>query len=498
LVLFAALGPGCQSGTADDDGSQHPVDDDDDDTQDPGDDDWEWPAETPDPLDPMVIDDTTSSDGFQGIRYTWADRSGAQRDALMVDNDIEDPVGHWGGYLREFSYVLDTGATRTCVGSSSNHPGWGYTVNHYGSTSVSSRRYPGTWEVVFEGRHHAVHRYDWTTPIDGHDVDVTVQWLFTSGRDHPVWAITYDASNAPADAIDADSRAPYGDLQWDGGAGVEVEGIGWGDHYRFRSLDSPITLYSGWDYSLPNQIPHVIEWSAAADAEMGCVQTQTMDQRDAGGYWFYTAWGDQDLDGPMPDDWNWTYQLNQYELPWGSTSKRLAWGTNFGAVGQQQYSAYGDSTTLIGYPYQSYAVHVVLGQHSLAPVEQQIEQVEIVQGVVLSATTGTVVTHGPAGVGRSDEMTYEPAGYNPATATFELRAEQDQARWTLDAGDGVWTNPVFVIHGYELSEAPQYVIVDGYRLTADAHYLASVDADRHQLWLTLRAEISGSSSMEIY
>jgi hypothetical protein len=38
-------------------------------------------------------------------------------------------------------------------------------------------------------------------------------------------------------------------------------------------------------------------------------------QHDAGGYQFYPNWGTTDAEGPMPVDYNWTYQLNQYELP---------------------------------------------------------------------------------------------------------------------------------------------------------------------------------------
>ncbi len=182
--------------------------------------------------------------------------------------------------------------------------------------------------------------------------------------------------------------------------------MGWGDRYKFRSLNSPVTMASGWDYSQPNTIPYVIEWANSPDAEMGLVQTQTYLQHDAGGYWFYDRWGTTDANGPMPEDYNWTYQLNQYELPSTTRSKRMAWGSNFGAVGQTSYLAYGDDKNLVGYPYQSYSVFVVLDKHSLGPVAQQVAEIETVQRTALSASVGTVVASGPAGIGRSDSVAY--------------------------------------------------------------------------------------------
>ena len=118
----------------------------------------------------------------------------------------------------------------------------------------------------------------------------------------------------------------------------------------------------------------MIEYANNPDAEMGLVQTQTYLQHDAGGYQFYPNWGKSDADGPMPEDFNWTYQLNQYELPSTTRSKRMAWGSNFGAVGQTSYLAYGDDKNLVGYPYQSYSLFVVLDKHSLSPVAGQVSR----------------------------------------------------------------------------------------------------------------------------
>jgi len=96
-------------------------------------------------------------------------------------------------------------------------------------------------------------------------------------------------------------------------------------------------MASPWTYTAANTVPYVVMWAAAADAEMGLVQTQTFDQHVAGGDYgggmiadcqghTSATKGAQCSSGQtMPTDWLWPYQLNQYELPYVSTSKRLAW-----------------------------------------------------------------------------------------------------------------------------------------------------------------------------
>ncbi|MEQ1564477.1 MAG: hypothetical protein ABMA64_02480 [Myxococcota bacterium] len=423
-------------------------------------------------------------DGFDGTTYTWNDASCAPRTAHLVRDDVGDPAGHHGGYLRRYTYD-----GRTVDGSFDGHPGWGYAVNHYGNTASISYDSDGTWETRLAGRHHASHVFHTTQVISGYDVPLHISWFFATGRDHPVWAITYDLTGAPADTLGADTRSPYGDLQWDGGLGVDVDGVGWGDAYRFRSTTAPITLGSGWDYSEPNRIPHVIEWSAAADAEMGAVQTVTFDQYPSGGYWFFTAWGSSDPDGPMPDDWNWTYQLNQYELPWGSTSKRMAWGSNYGAIGDTSYPAYGYGTYGVGWPYQSYAVYLVL-DHYQQGVEPQIAAVEAAIDAQWTASAGALWTEGPAGVDRPDTAAWDPAGYDPATGVIHVDADGGQAVLDLVA-DGL-VAPILAVHGAE----PAEVRLDGALLAADAGYYLSQDGDT--AWITLPGTYSGSHHLEIF
>jgi hypothetical protein len=448
------------------------------------------------PYDPMVFDENANVDGFQSNRFSWDDRTGATRTAALVKNDRVDPKGHHGGYVRQFTYMMDA-VMRTVNGAIDNHPGFGFVVNHYGSTSTSSHGATGTFEAILRGRHHAIQQFKWRMNAGG-PMDVTVQWFFATGRNHPIYAITYDCSPAGRNVINADTRSPYGDMHWDGGAGSNVGGVGWGDRYRLRSLGSPITLTSGWDYGQPNLVPHVLEYSATVDAEMGLVQTQTYLQHDAGGYWFYGSWGQTDTNGPMPEDWNWTYQLNQYELPWGSTSKRLAWGANYGAVGQASYLAYGDDKNLVGYPYQSYAVFVVLDRHSLNAVDAQVAEIEQVQKVGLTASVGTVATSGPAGIGRTDTATYQPVGYNPIYSAWELKADgQSRTTFRFSLSSGTLANPIFIVKGYTAAAAPTTITVNGAAKSADVDFHASLDSARATLWLTLKGNLTGATDVSI-
>jgi hypothetical protein len=343
----------------------------------------------------------------------------------------------------------------------------------------------------------------------GGSVDVTIHWLFATGRSHPVFAITFDATPAGQNAVNADTRAPYGNLNFDGvsdGSG-DVAGVGWGDQYRFTTTGSgPVTMESTWSYTDANTVPYVVMWAAAADAEMGAVQTQTFDQHVAGGdygggmladcqgHTSASPGGNCTSGHTMPTDWLWPYQLNQYELPYVTTSKRLAWGANYGAIGQVSYSAFG--RTLSGYPRVSYSVYVVLGPHSDGTVAAQVAEVESVQHTQLTATKGTVWTTGPAGVGRSDTATLQPAGWDPRYGTWNVAAAANQATVTFAVSSGTLRHPVLVVSGYTASAAPP-VKLDGATLTNGVDYLASVDTTGSQVWITLLRELSGSHTVEV-
>lgn len=448
---------------------------------------------------PLRLERDVQLDGFRTDRYTWRDADCRPRSAALVRNDAADPAGWNGGYLRRYTYEV-SGATRTCDGADDGVPGWGMVVCHlkgratWGNWTQGVR---GTGRTLFEGRHHALHEFRWPLPLDGHLVDVTVHYLFATGRSHPLYAVTHDASAVPADALLADVRSPYGDLLFDDNAHAEIAGLGWGDRRRFVTLSSPVTTRTSWDYTAPNVVPYTRMWTATPDAELGVVQTQTWEQKPAGGYWLYRSWDTRDADGPMPTDWNWTYQLNQYQLPGTTRSHRVAWGSNYGALGQRQYPRYGDDATLSGHPYQSYSTFLVLGTHAEDPVLKLAAEVEAWQGVRLSATEGTVLTHGPGGVARGDAVPYDVPGYNPVYATWEARAASNRVTLRFEAGTRTLTHPVLVLRGYTASAPPTRVTLDGQALAEDVDYFASVDAAGGALWLTVNRALTGTTTLHV-
>jgi len=460
--------------------------------------------------EPMRIEGAFNLGGYSCDRFTWSDAGCRPRTAALVKNNAADPGGSRGGYLRQITYEAG-GKTRTVSGSGSNGwNGWGYIVNHYGSTAATSRNGSGgTLRTVLSGTHHAIHEFK-VRVSPGGPVDTTIHWYFATGRSNPVYAITFDATPAGPDAVKADSRAPYGDMLFDGKSdnSGEVSGIGWGDRYRFKTTGSgPVTWGSTWDYKQENTVPYVQAWSDAADAEMGAVQTQTMDQQLAGGDYgggMLSACQGKDsatagsgcTDGSqtLPQSWLWPFQLNQYELDYVTTSKRVAWGATYGAVGQRSYTAFGKSYS--GYPLVSYSVYGVFGPHATSAVEAQRGEVEAVQQTTLAATTGTVAVRGPAGVGRSDEVAYAPAGYNPVYGVWDIATADNRAAFRITPGSTPLTNPTFRLLGYTGTNAPE-VRLDGNTLIPDKDCFLTLDTAGKQLWITLNRTLSGQTALDI-
>ncbi|HYX32334.1 MAG TPA: hypothetical protein VE954_04420 [Oligoflexus sp.] len=428
--------------------------------------------------------------------YSWTDSSLRSRKFGLVKNNSMDPTGNHGGYIRYFEYKVNE-ETRICTGSSDDNPGFGFLVNHYNDAQnsnhwVTSLALPGAYTRRFEGKHHAIHEFKWTMDIANEPLDVTVHWFIANGQDNPIFAITHDLSRAKPNAVNADSRSPYGDIGWDGDKKSVVSGIGWGDRFKFKSTSPTLSMKSSWDYQEQSQIPFAHMWSESANAEMGLVQTQTWLQHDAGGYWLYNSWGKKS-EGPMPENWNWTYQLNQYQFESDPSSKRLAWGTNYGAVGQVEYNAYGDDKKLSGYPYQSYSLYVVMGEFKKRAVEQQGAQVESAQSVAISGTNIEAAAEGIAGVGRSDRTAFKPRGWNHVYGTWDLnQISEGPLAFEFKVNRGTLKNPIFRIKLTKSSQIKS-VIQDKKILTPDQDYLLSLEQGSDLVWMTLLGEYSRST-----
>lgn len=442
--------------------------------------------------------------------YRWLDSGRKQRTAVLTRNDMRDPGGSYGGMLRQFRFYTGTEErVATGTGAMGLWNGWGYVVNHYDSTVTYSADISGSYRQVFVGRHHAIHEFSWNMPIYGvPSFKATVHWFFATGRDHPVYAVTFDTSAAGAEGLasSVDSRTPYGDIAWDGdGTNAWVDGVKWGDHYQFFSRDEPLTAQSRWDYTQPNGVPYALTYSRSADAELGMVQTLDWTQHNTGGTWFHDNWGHTSEDRAnvdnfgnwlMPPNWNWPYQICQYELDDSSPtrSKRFAWGLMYGAVGNPAYSSYGYGGQLSGHPYQSYSVFMVMGRQSRGDVLAQVTQVEHMLKARLSADRGQVVTQGPLGVARPDIGTYPVPGFNSTYGAYELLADATgQFTVTLEAAGGDIRNPLFLVH--KPGGVPERLSLDGVPLTADVDYFASSDDSAGWVWLTLNRTWSGSHTL---
>jgi len=335
----------------------------------------------------------------------------------------------------------------------------------------------------------------------------------------------------PVNALEDDSRAPYGELLFDGSASEGdhsiIAGVGWGDRYRFTSTANPVTYDSAWTWNVPNTIPYAKLWTTDVDATMGTVQTQTIVQQDAGGYFGTDRWNttsaagdacDAGQDGPsahsMPCSYNWPFQSINYsmgEVIGGSNgdptnNTRLAWGTNFGFLGQSAYYVQGSEywggplpdATAPGWPKKSYSVYVVLGTHTSDPVGAQVAEVEAVQSLVLAATVGSVATSGPAGVNRADTVTYAPAGYDHVYGTLAFVASGNALDATISVGAGrTLRHPIVVVRNFASTSYPS-VRWDGVEQTIDMDYFPSLRASAQELWITLNADVgAGSHQLEI-
>ncbi len=472
---------------------------------------------------PIAVDNATSVGGYVSDVYRWRDSGNKERTTALVHNDVADPAGLFGGYVRRFSYAKGDGSTRTALGGHTvGHPGWGYTVHHQASgldrETLSSRRAPGTYRRIIAGPHHTIHEFSWNVlrtqgeppafPQVDKNIKVTIQYLFVTGRDNPLWTATIDTSGYAANAFSSDDRGPYGELAFDGSDGV-VSGAFWGDRYKFRTTSAPLSMGSAWDYSQTNRVPYTGLWSDPENAEMGAVQTVDWQRKDAGTGWLYPNWGRTSANkvitagtpaSPvMPLEWNWTYQLNQWQLPFDPNAKFIAWGTNQGSVGRASYPAYGDDRNLSGYPYTTRSVYMVLGAKGAAAV--QTSQVERHLDAVLTAYEGTLATSGPKGVGTATAVSepFPTPGYNPVYGVFEASAVANKLRVNVDPRGGALANPTFRIRNYTVA-APVTIRFGAATLTENTDYVSSrvngLTGDE-ELWLTFLSPITTAAELAI-
>ena len=495
------------------------------------------PASAPPPANAMQIEHDVTVNSIASDRFTWQDSAGHPRVAVLAHNDVASPAGVYGGAIREFRYQLPSGAQRIASATTYNngaYAGFGYVVAHsaagncVGDDSPLGWQFAGTWTRVFEGRHHAIFRfsqnYERRCPDIVRTIPVVMDWMFSTGRDNPLYAVTWNVDQlSPAtlpDTLYDDSRAPYGELNIDGDGSADIDGTAWGDRYKFTTTSAPVSRSSTWTWNVANTVPYVKEWIAGPldvsnhrDATMGIVQTQTMSQQDAGGgrdpnFHDNTAyWGKSSADGnacpdgappySIPCVGEWPYQANAfnfYNLVNNSNNARLTWRTQWGFLGQTSYVVNdGVVATAPGLPKKSYSTYVVLGTHSSNPVETQVTQVETVQSLTLTAANGTVVLSGPAGVTRVDTPAYQPAGYNHVYGALAFLANSNQLDANIAVGSGTLRKPLFIVGSYTATY-PTTVKLGSVTLVTDVDYFASLRPAASELWITLNRDLSGATN----
>lgn len=472
-------------------------------------------AEPPAPPVPgqIVLENAKSVDGYLSDVFTWLDSRGKPRSAALVRNTQRDPSSYTGGYLRQLTYEKPDGTAMTVKGGRTDHPGWGYTINHLAGTGNlwSSLYQLGTFRQVMSGPHHAIHEFSFdATGWPNGPVTIVIHWFFATGKDHPLWSVTFDMTRAPADRLDSDDRSPYGDLTFENNTNGTVDGIGWGDAYKFKTTNAgPVSNASTWDYSQPNRIPYVHMWNNSSDSEMGSVQTVDFTTKDAGGTWLYNNWGRTSANkvvGPgspanqtMPIDWNWPFQLNQYEISSGETrSKRMAWGLRRGAVGNRLYDGYGDQRQLSGYPYQSHSNYLVLGAKSSAAVAGQVSEIEASIDTTFAATRGAVRTAGPEGIARTASAPFAFPGWNAVYGVWELDADaQGAVEMTITPGGAGLHHPIFVVHGFKGTTVPSTITLGTETLKRDVDFFPSLVKSTGTLWITLGRDVTAPTPLVV-
>jgi hypothetical protein len=424
---------------------------------------------------------------------SWTDAGGKPRTVSLVRADGDHP-GFSGGYIQKYTYVVDS-TVKTGLAwdaAQENVSGLGCAVNHHkGASSSKAQSSNATSGFVFEGANHCLWRFHSTFSGDGRSVGLTIDWLISQGRSDVLWAVSYDCTGNPV--FNWDARGPYFQFDWDGdGKFYEgpISGIRWGDHYRFRTTTFDGAA-SAWDYTQPNTVPYMMLYKEASigDVEAGVVQTQPWSVHDAGGYWWAQGhWGKTGTG--MPENWNCPFQLNAYE---GYKSEKMAWGTNFGYVGNGAYSRL-DNAPQPGTPHQGYSTAIILNRHSEGLTDLMIASLEAVQRTTLSATKGTVVGSGPAHANLAGDAVYQPAGWNHVYGAWAVALDAGQtASIDLRLSSGTLARPLFTFTHYMGAHPPTSLQLDGSALVAGKDYVASVNAATQTLWVTLLRNLSGSS-----
>lgn len=482
-------------------------------------------------------------------KVTWKDARGADRSMIL------------GGYLYQYDFSFNDNlmvVNRSANDDAYGHEGFGYVVSHNnqnGNSPLGKANMPSKVETrVLAGGHHAMHRVELTYDRDregggnGIKIPVVIEWIVATGRDHPVYAITWrvGAATNPGTNLDTyrmDSRAPYGSLNFDGAvnrnSGDAIGGVSWGDSgFKFTTTDAQLTLNSPWTYNTANSVNFTRSWTANVNAEMGIVQTKTLDkemgygdrvvgrERGKTSAGAFTNKGDcAGFSDPrvysLPCVNGWPYQLMNYDWDPGTGkpateatgTKLMAWGTPYGYLGSSSFGNIDNTANADGRGDRAYATYIVLGpKNRFNPVTAKYEldgdvanTIKAVEAMAAATITPTapfaLATQAPRGPGASNMKTLVN-GYNDTRTAYELIATNNQALFTFTpaAGKPV-ASPIFVIRNYTSGRLPT-IAINGGAVTVNngtgnsGAFVSLNEADR-ELWVTVNATISAATTVGI-
>ena len=479
---------------------------------------------------------------------TWKDSLGANRSMIL------------GPYLYQYDFSFNDGqqtVTRSANDAAYGHEGFGYVVSHNnvnGNSPLGKVNTPTSVKTtVFSGGHHAIHRvellYDRDKEAGGNGIKipVVIDWFVATGRDHPIWAVTWktgeavNPGNVSFDTYRMDVRGPYGSLNWDGAAnrnaGDAIGGVAWGDvGFKFRTTDAQLTLNSPWVYSEQNFVNFTRSWTASVNAEMGIVQTQSFDkqmgygdrvvgrERGSTSAAAFANKGDCNTFGDarnyaMPCVNGWPYQLMNYDWAPGSGkplgeatgTKLIAWGSPYGWLGASSFNLFDYSGTADGRGDRSYATLIVLGPKNRfnagaltadGDVAITIRQVEALNAATITnVTSGALVATAPRGPGATQTKALS-SGFDPTYTTYNLTAAGNQVVFTFTpAATTTVKSPIFVIRDYKGGKLPN-ISVNGAAVTvnsgaADSGAFVSLNSTTNELWVTLNRSVTTPISVQI-
>jgi len=427
---------------------------------------------------------------------SWSDSTGQMRTAALVRANGVYSNKYIGGFLSQLVYKNGIGGTiNTIEPWNTALSGLGPLVNHYTTTNsrnwVQSKTegYEATNSWVLLGANHCIRRIQFHEDVDQEHPEkgswlVTLDYMFRTGDDYFMYAITYDTTGLADKTVDHDSRSPYCEYVWDGSYNF-LNGISGFQYGRDKRFDCPSVAAGAWTYTNANTIPFVWEWKTYPDAEIGYIQTQSQSQHPGGKE---VEHGDSGTS--LPPYWQLGYQMNGSPYSnYNYTTQKITWGMPYHSI-----------TGGFGAPdgYQGYSLCIVLDPTTRGGVPRVLAEQELIHNgsVALTASEGSVVTQGLYGVGCPLIRPYDPPGFDHVYRTWRVGASPSNVvECAMTIVTGTLKNATFLIEDYRGAAAPEQVALDGTNLVADTGYFASVDDENNKLYLTLNHTLGATNSL---